>query len=81
MTVLQKQQQLIQQISAIKDENLLTMIEEELSYHLQTNADITDDLTSYELEELISLANEPTDKDTISLDEYRKATERWRTKL
>jgi hypothetical protein len=81
MTVLQKQQQLIQQISAIKDENLLTMLEEELSYHLYTNADITDDLTPYELKELISLANEPTDKDTISLDEYRKATERWRTKL
>lgn len=80
MTVLQKQQQLIQQISTIKDENILTMLEEELSYHLHTKGDITDDLTPYELNELITLASEPTDKDTISLEEYRKATEKWRTK-
>ena len=80
MTVLQKQQQLIQQISAINDEDILTMIEEELSYHLQNKTDVTDELTPDELKELITLASESTDKNTVSADEYRKATERWRTK-
>jgi hypothetical protein len=77
---LQKQQQLIQQISAITDGDILTMIEEELSYHLQNKSDITDELTPYELHELVTLANEPDNKNTVSLDDYRKATERWRTK-
>ena len=80
MTVQQRQQQLIQQISTIKDEKTLIMLEEELSYHMQTRTDITDELTPYELNELIALANEPSDKDSVSLSEYRKATERWRTK-
>ena len=80
MTVLQRQQQLIQQISAISDDDTLTMLEEELTYHLQHKNDITDHLTPYELNELLTIASEPTDKDTMSLEEYRKATERWRTK-
>ncbi len=79
MTVLERQQQLIQQIGGINDERILTMLEEELSYHLQKKTDITDELTPYELSELITLASESSDKDTVSLNEYRKATERWRT--
>jgi len=79
MTLLQIQQQLIQQISAIKDEDILTMIGQELSYHLDSKKDITDELTTYELKELIALANDTTDKDTVTLQEYKKATERWRT--
>ena len=79
MTLLQRQQELIQQINSISDENILIMLEEELSYHLQNKTDITDDLTPYELNELITLANEPSDKDTVSLSEYKKATDRWRT--
>ena len=80
MTVLKRQQQLIQQISVINDEGILTMLEEELSYHLKNKTDITDELTPYELNELITLANEPSDKNSVSLEEYKKATERWRTK-
>lgn len=80
MTVLQMQQQLIKQISAINDENILTMIGQELSFHLDSKTDITDELTPYELKELIALANDTTEKDTVTLQEYRKATERWRTK-
>ena len=80
MTLVERQQQLIQQISAIRDEDILTMLEEELSYHLHNKEDITDDLTPYELNELITLANEPSDKDTVSFEEYKKVTDRWRTK-
>jgi hypothetical protein len=80
MTLLQRQQQLIQQISSINNEDVLILLEEEVSYHLQNKKDPTDDLTPYELNELVTLANEPSDKDTVSINEFRKATERWRTK-
>ena len=80
MTLLQRQQQLIQQISAIKDEDILIMLEEELSCHLNAKTDLTKELTPYDLTELITLASEPSDKDTATLDDYKKATERWRTK-
>jgi hypothetical protein len=80
MTILQRKQQLIQQISSITDEDILAMLEEELSYRLKNDKDITSELTPEELHELITLANEPNDKDTASLDEYKKTTQRWRTK-
>lgn len=76
MTVLQMLQQVIKQISAINDENILTMIGQELSFHMDSKTDITDELTPYELKELIALAKDTTDKDTVTLQEYRKSTER-----
>jgi len=70
----------MQQISSCKDEVTLTKLEEELSYHLQHKNDITDQLTPDELNELTTIACEPLDKETISLEDYRKATERLRTR-
>ena len=70
----------MQKISKINDESILIMLEEEIAYRLYNKTDITDELTPFELNELIELANEPTDKDTITLSEYKKVTERWRTK-
>jgi hypothetical protein len=80
MTVSERQQHLIQQIPLIKDEDILTMLEDELSYHLHPERDITDELTPTELEELKLLASETTHENTVSLDEFKKATDRWRTK-
>ncbi len=80
MTLHQRQEQLIQQIKTINDEQVLIMLEEELSYHQQNKTDVTDDLTPYEFNELVTLANESNEQNTISLNEFRKATERWRTK-
>lgn len=80
MTLLQRKQELIQQINNVKDEDVLIMLEEELSYRLQNKTDITDELTPFEQKELEALANDESDKDTISLTEFRKATEKWRTK-
>ena len=80
MTLLQRKQQLIQQISKINDEDILIMLEEELSYRLQSKSDVTDELTAYELNELVTLANEPSENNTVSVDEFRKVTESWRTK-
>lgn len=80
MTLSQRRQHLIQQINTINDENVLIMIEEELSLHVHNKIDLDKELNPSDLEELIMLANEPSDKNTVSMDEYRKATERWRTK-
>lgn len=35
-------------------------------------------LSEIDLNELIELADEPEDKDTISEQEYRNATDKWR---
>ena len=76
MTLQQRQSHLIQQINKVSDENVLILIDEELSYHLKNKDSI--DLNDFDLSELILLAEEPDDKDTISEDEYRKATGKWR---
>lgn len=47
---------------------------------MAANEDITDSLSGEQLKELEKLANEPDEKDTQSLDEFNKATEKWRTK-
>jgi len=70
----------MQQISKIKDEDILIMLEEELSYRLQSKTDITDELTPDQLSELMALASDLSDKDAVSLDAYRQATKRGRTK-
>jgi len=66
MSIQQMQQQLIEQISTINDKNNLMMIEEELSYYLKSKGDLTDSLTRTEYKELIELANEPVEGNTIS---------------
>ena len=76
MTLQQRQSHLIQQINKVSDENVLILIDEELSYHLKNKDSI--ELNDFDLSELIMLAEEPDDKDTISEDEYRKATGKWR---
>ena len=78
MTFQQRQSHLIDQIQHLKDENILIMLEEELSFHLQQ--DKTIQLSPADFNELITLAEEQDDKDTVSEIEYRKATERWRLK-
>jgi len=80
MTLSQRQQQLIQQISTIHDEDILVMLEEELSYHLKAKIELSKELSSEDLNELIMQANEPSDENIESLDDFRKATDRWRTK-
>jgi hypothetical protein len=42
--------------------------------------EITDGLDEQQIQELISLSEEPDEKDTISEDEYRKMFARWGTK-
>jgi hypothetical protein len=80
MSIQQMQQELINQISTIKDEQILQMLNEELSYSLQSRSDLSQLLTKEDLEELKMLANEPIDKNTISLEEFNRIMDKWRMK-
>jgi hypothetical protein len=78
MTFQQRQSHLIDQIQHLKDESILIMLEEELSYYLENENTIQ--LSQADFNELVTLAGEPDEKEIISENEYRKATERWRLK-
>ena len=81
MNIAQRRTILIQQINNVTDEQTLEMLEETLGYYTHNNnKDITDGLDKYQMQELISLAEEPADKDTISEEEFRKLFARWSTK-
>jgi len=63
MTVQQRQEKLIKQISALKDDEVLSMLEQELSFFTRNKGkDIVDGLNSYQLKELIDMVNEWGDK-------------------
>ena len=80
MSILQMQQQLMNQISAVNDEDILRMLGEELSYSLQGRADLSTLLTDADFQELTQIADEPTEGNTIPLSEFNKIMEQWRMK-
>ena len=81
MNLNERRATLIQQINNISNEETLEMLEETLQYYTgNSTRDITDGLNEYQLNELISLVQEPSKKDTISEEEYRKLLSRWSTK-
>lgn len=81
MTLQERQEKLIKQIYSLKDEEVLAMLEQELSFFTQTaGKDIIEDLNSYQTKELISLLNEPSEQNVINEDDYKNATEKWRSK-
>ena len=67
-------------VSAIEDENLLELVKADIQYFTNQETDILDGLSYSDQEELLNLANEPTEKDTLSENEFKEATARWRTK-
>jgi len=72
---------LIDKIQMIEDESLLTILNSEVNYFTQKDkSDVTDNLSKEDFEELSNLMKEPFGEDTVSLDEYKNATARWRTK-
>lgn len=74
-------QSLLDKIQSIEDEDLLVHLNSEVNYFTKKNlADVTDSLSNEDFEELSNLMKEPFGEDTVSLDEYKKATARWRTK-
>ena len=81
MTLQERQDKLIKQIYSLKNEEVLEMLEKELSFFIETNEkDISNDLDSYQTEELIGLLNEPSEQNVINEDDYKNATDKWRSK-
>ena len=72
---------LLKLIDETEDENLLSMVKEDIAfYQTAKNTDITDSLSTKQLNELEQLATEPEEKDTITLNQFNMATDKWRTK-
>lgn len=76
-SIQQMQQQLIDHISTISDENILKMLDEEVSYYLQHKEDLSTLLTEADYKELVMLAKEPADKNTMSLNEFNNIMNKW----
>jgi uncharacterized protein YbaP (TraB family) len=74
-------EELAKLIAETDNEDLLSMVKEDLVFYKKSRTtDITDSLSDEQLKELEKLATEPDEKDTQSLEEFNKATEKWRTK-
>lgn len=81
MSVKKLKDELAKLIAETDDENLLSMVKEDIAFYQTSNtADITDKLSIKQLKELEKLAAEPDEKDTLTLDEFHKVTAKWRTK-
>jgi len=80
MRISQMQEQLIRQISTISDKDILRMLGEELSYSIESKEDLAGILSEADLKELITLANEPVEGNTMSLHEFNDIMEQWRMK-
>ena len=73
--------ELLSYIENTDDEEILSLLKEDMVFYGKVkNADITDSLSEEQLHELKTLAEEDDSKDTQSLDEFNKATDKWRTK-
>ncbi len=68
-------------IEETNDEELLSLLKEDMAfYKTSSGKDITDSLSDEQVKELEKLASEPDDKDTMTRKEFNKATDKWRTK-
>ena len=56
------------------------MLNEELSVSLQSHSDLSKLLTDDDLQELTLLANEPLNKDTMTLSQFNNIMDQWRMK-
>ncbi len=74
-------QELIDKISATEDENLLQLLKQDYDYFTGIGkADVIDELSPEDLEELKNILNEPFGHETESYEDFKKAIDRWHTK-
>ena len=71
--------EVLQMVSAIEDEKLLELVKADIEF-FSRSTDIVDDLSDIEKEEMLNMVNEPDEKDTLTEDEYKAATSKWRIK-
>lgn len=72
--------QVLTLIESIENEDLLQLLKADIEFFNKREIDITDGLSSGEIEELQELANEPDTKDTLPEEEFKQLTDRWRTR-
>ena len=72
-------QELLDKIAATDDENLLQHLKDEMAY-FKGEKNVLDELSANDLEELQTLLKEPFGHETESYEDFKKATERWRTR-
>lgn len=73
--------ELLSYIENTDDEELLSLLKEDMVFYGKIKgADITDKLTDEQLQELKKLSEEDEKKNTEPLEDFRKATDKWRTK-
>jgi hypothetical protein len=81
MAIDKLKKELTKLIDETNDEDLLSMVKDDIAfYKTAKGADVTDNLSIEQLKELEQLATEPDEKDTLTLKEFNKATDKWRTK-
>jgi hypothetical protein len=72
-------EEVLQMVSSITNEQLLELVKADIEY-FNKNEDVLDELNFRDREELLNLINEPDEKDTLTEDEYKAATAKWRIK-
>jgi hypothetical protein len=73
--------ELLSYIENIEDEELLSLLKEDIVFYGKAkDVDATDGLSEEQLKDLKKLSEEDETKDIHSLDEFKKATDQWRTK-
>ena len=73
--------ELVAFIENTNDEALLSLLKEDFVFYGKVNnADITDKLSEEQVKELTEVAEEDEEKDTDTLEEFKKATQQWRIK-
>lgn len=79
MSIQQMQEHLIKQVGAVTDENILRMLDEELSFYLEHKNDAAIQLSKEDYQELTALADEPIEGNTITFYEFKSIMDKWRT--
>ncbi|HVY73687.1 MAG TPA: hypothetical protein VG890_02595 [Puia sp.] len=72
--------ELIAYIQSTNDEELLSLLKEDFVFYGKVkDVDITDALSEKQLSELRKLAEEDAQQDTLTHEDFKKATRKWRT--
>ncbi|MFT4155974.1 hypothetical protein [Parafilimonas sp.] len=74
-------QELIEKITATDNEDLFHILKADYDYFTgNDNKDVLDELSVKDRDELLNMLNEPFGTDAHSYEDFKKATEKWRTK-
>ncbi len=72
-------EELLNKMNSTVDENQLSLLNSEYNFFTHEK-DVTDSLSPNDFNELSLLMEEPFGHDAVTMEDYKKATERWRIK-